>query len=52
MFIATVLLLTALLYSVAERHTREGFSYKRNGAIRFYRIGRLSGSFCYSKKAR
>lgn len=24
-------------------------SYKRNGALRFFRIGRLSGSFCIRK---
>jgi len=28
---------------------RNLFSYKRNGAIRFFRIGRVSGSFCIRK---
>ena len=44
MFLIFVFLLAALLYSVAERHTR-GFSAKRIGGLTFVRAGRLSLSY-------
>lgn len=44
-----IAILAALLYSVAERNTRDGFSYKRNGPLRFVRVGRVSFSYCIRK---
>lgn len=45
LFAAFVLILAALLYSVAERHTRDAFTVKRVGGLTFVRAGRLSFSY-------
>lgn len=43
-----IILLTAMFYSVAERHTRD-CSFKRVGGLRFVRIGRLFVQFSIRK---
>lgn len=45
MCIAFGIICGALFYSVAERKV----THKRNGAMHFVRIGRVSASFCVRK---
>lgn len=50
MFLA-IIILTALLYSVAERKTRESFTITKRGGLTFIRCGRVSGSFSLRRVA-